>query len=359
MLRGMIDRTLDADTHLRLLQPADADELFALIDRNRAHLRPWFEMADETRQPSDTLDWLNRMHARRAEEGPRGWSGIFHRGRLAGAVGVTRLDREKRVAEIGYWLSADVCRQGLATRACTALVDALVTEPYRTHHVGLRVAGTNDRSIRLAERLGFQLEGRQREADVFEGERRDQLFYGLLARDWQKARLQPPPPAETSTDGITLRRLVARSEQEAAARIMASTDPWVALGRTFQHTFATVSDPHGEAYGAVTAEGEVVGVVAIAVDVPLIKAYVRALAVKEGRRGGGLGTRLLRFAERRIARDSPNVFMCVTSFNAGARRLYERLGYREVGVITDFVIPGDDEILLRKTSGPWSSFVPA
>jgi predicted GNAT family acetyltransferase len=73
-------------------------------------------------------------------------------------------------------------------------------------------------------------------------------------------------------------------------------------------------------------------------------------------RGRGLGTRLLQAVEERVLRETPNVFICVSSFNPGARRLYERLGYRLVGELTDFVIPGQSEILLRKTIGPRITF---
>jgi len=44
--------------------------------------------------------------------------------------------------------------------------------------------------------------------------------------------------------------------------------------------------------------------------------------------------------------------MCVSDFNTGARRLYERLGYRLVGELTDYIVAGRSELLLRKTGGP-------
>jgi len=65
---------------------------------------------------------------------------------------------------------------------------------------------------------------------------------------------------------------------------------------------------------------------------------------------------LIRWAEDRIFRDSPNVFICVSSFNPGARRLYERLGFEEVGVLRAFAVADHDEVLLRKTCGSWSEF---
>jgi [ribosomal protein S18]-alanine N-acetyltransferase len=46
----------------------------------------------------------------------------------------------------------------------------------------------------------------------------------------------------------------------------------------------------------------------------------------------------------------------VSSFNQGARRLYERLGYNVVGELTDYIVEGHSEILLRKTVGPMATF---
>ncbi len=49
---------------------------------------------------------------------------------------------------------------------------------------------------------------------------------------------------------------------------------------------------------------------------------------------------------------SPNVFLCVSSFNKKAQNFYQKLGYKKVGVIIDYLVEGYDEILMRKTVGP-------
>jgi len=158
---------------------------------------------------------------------------------------------------------------------------------------------------------------------------------------------------------ITLRRVTSDDDARAAADIMASTDPWLTYGRTRENTFVTVSNPQAESYAAVTGGGEIVGVVVIALRVPLISGYICGLAVKPAHRNRGIGAALLRHAEGRIFRESPNVFLCVTSFNTAAQRFYARLGYQKIGEITDFAIPGAHEHLLRKTLGPQSTFKPA
>lgn len=80
--------------------------------------------------------------------------------------------------------------------------------------------------------------------------------------------------------------------------------------------------------------------------------YIQTICIDPARRGQGLGSRLVEFAEQRILMVSPNVFMCVSSFNLDARRLYERLGYKVVGELTDYIVRGRSEVLLRKTLGP-------
>jgi hypothetical protein len=60
----------------------------------------------------------------------------------------------------------------------------------------------------------------------------------------------------------------------------------------------------------------------------------------------------MRFAEERIFGDRLNIFMLVSSFNTSARRLCERLGYRPIGELADFIIPGHSESLPRKSGEP-------
>lgn len=69
-------------------------------------------------------------------------------------------------------------------------------------------------------------------------------------------------------------------------------------------------------------------------------------------RNNGIGHKLIRFSEKRIFDLSPNVFICVSDFNPHAQKLYRELGYKIVGELVDYIIPGHFEILMRKTAGP-------
>lgn len=138
---------------------------------------------------------------------------------------------------------------------------------------------------------------------------------------------------------------------------MASSDPWRRLGRSLEESHRIVRDPAREVYVAVDesfpAPAGVVGFAVIVMQGAFV-GYIQTVAVRPDCRGRRVGTALITYAENRIFRDEPNVFICVSSFNPDARRLYERLGYAVVGELTDFIVSGHSEILMRKTIGPLS-----
>jgi ribosomal-protein-alanine N-acetyltransferase len=90
----------------------------------------------------------------------------------------------------------------------------------------------------------------------------------------------------------------------------------------------------------------------------VLNGYLQILAVHPEWRGRGVGAQMLAWAEERIFRQSPNVFLCVSSFNERAQEFYQRRGYQRVGALPDFLTAGLAEILLRKTRGAWLAFTP-
>ena len=153
---------------------------------------------------------------------------------------------------------------------------------------------------------------------------------------------------------VDIRPLEDEAQARACAEIMATSEPWITLGRTFDRSLETVRDSSLERYVA-TSDGAVVGFILLSMQ-GAFTGYIKTVAVRADWRGRGLGSRLLAFAEERILRDSPNVFMCVSSFNPRAQALYERLGYETVGELRDFIVRGHHERLLRKTTGPLAEF---
>ncbi len=159
-----------------------------------------------------------------------------------------------------------------------------------------------------------------------------------------------------SPPGAKIGPLTSPAEAQACAAMLLASEPWITLRRNRDWARTLLADPAREVHVARDADG-VAGLVVLDLR-GVLSGYVQTVCVRPDRRGHGIGGALMDFAEARIGAVSPNVFLCVSSFNAPARRLYERRGYEVVGALRAFIVPEHDEILMRKTLGPWASFRP-
>jgi [ribosomal protein S18]-alanine N-acetyltransferase len=148
--------------------------------------------------------------------------------------------------------------------------------------------------------------------------------------------------------------IASDEERDWCARLMASNEPWITLKRDVRRCRNVLGDEAKERY-VVSEAGKRVGLLILDMHGPF-PGYLQSICVAPEERSRGIGTRMIEWAEQRIFRDSPNVFMCVSSFNHDAQRLYTRLGYQTIGVLRNFVIDGLDEVLLRKSRGSWERF---
>ena len=157
-----------------------------------------------------------------------------------------------------------------------------------------------------------------------------------------------------NTDPISIAPMRTAKERDECAEMMAASEPWITLRRHLPMARRILEDPTRNVHIAYR-HAEIVGFVVLCL-VGAFPGYIQTIAVKPEERNKGIGRLLIEFAERTIHVVSPNVFMCVSSFNADARRLYERLGYTRVGELPDYIVRGHSEILLRKSLGPLSEF---
>ena len=153
---------------------------------------------------------------------------------------------------------------------------------------------------------------------------------------------------------VEIRRLQNAVEAEKCAELMANSEPWITLRRTYEGSMKMLSDPSREVYLAVVKD-EIVGFIVLIMSGAFV-GYIQTVGVMPEWRDRGIGSKLLKFAEDKIFAKAPNVFMCVSSFNKRAQKLYKRLGYETIGELKDYIVPGHSEILLRKTIAPITEF---
>jgi len=158
-------------------------------------------------------------------------------------------------------------------------------------------------------------------------------------------------------DNISIELTTNPQDFAACAAIMYKTDPWITLGMDYEGCLKAFDGAYKETF-VLKKDSDIAGFVILQTQ-GSFKGYIQTLAVNEASRGMGYGTLILKFCEERILQYSPNIFICVSSFNEGAIHLYKKFGFELVGELKNFVKEGFTELLLRKTVGPMAGYKPA
>ena len=171
---------IDDEASVRTLLPEDAEAVFAVIDANRAWIRPWMPWEPLEHEPADVRAFIERCLASETDlEG----NGIWVGERFAGGIGFS-IDPLNACGELGYWIAASFERRGLVTRACRLFLDHGFRE-LGLHRISIHAATGNVRSRAVAERLGFEQEAVLRQAGrTGDGTFVDLVVYSMLEHEW-------------------------------------------------------------------------------------------------------------------------------------------------------------------------------
>lgn len=165
---------------------ADADELWDAIDSSREHLEPWMPWVDRYHNPDNALEYCRRSRARWLLREDLAVA-IVERssGRAVGGSGLHRTDWKFRLFEIGYWIRQDREGRGYVTET-VQLLACLAFDELDANRVELRIDTRNVRSLRVAERLGFVLEGTlRRKLPAPDGTPADMHVLALLPEEYR------------------------------------------------------------------------------------------------------------------------------------------------------------------------------
>lgn len=169
---------------IRPPEPArDAERIYALIERHRGTLSQWLASIVKPQSTADT-EALLRLQAEGNDEGRCAHRVILANGEIAGICSLHGISAAHRYARLGYWLADSHVGRGVMSGALAQLLD-YAFEDLALRRVELGCAPENLRSCRVAERLGFKLEGELRDAQFLNGRFWNMRCYGLLADEWK------------------------------------------------------------------------------------------------------------------------------------------------------------------------------
>lgn len=139
------------------------------------------------------------------------------------------------------------------------------------------------------------------------------------------------------------------AQADQVGQALTQMDPWKRLGFGAQALTGYLNRPDPSlSRFAILHDGDLVG--ALATRSPWLRGpYLELLAILPHAQGLGLGKQALTWAFAKAqSKGALNFWACVSAFNLSARGFYAHMGFIEAAELTDLVISGENEILLRK-----------
>lgn len=179
----MFVRSLADGAELRPLEPWQAEEFFAHIERGREFIAQHIAFADKAKDLESARALLQQYADNTARDTARIY-GIWLDEKLVGGVLFRAMDIPQGLAEVGCWLEPTATGRGLITRASKILIDWAIRER-GVYRVEWRVSSANAPSIAVARRLGMVKDGVLRKYFEYRGVRQDLEVWSVLAPEWE------------------------------------------------------------------------------------------------------------------------------------------------------------------------------
>lgn len=171
------------DIRIERLTRKYLDDEFAAAQQSVDHTLPWMEWcrADLTRGELETIfvsieeAWEQEEHYAFA---------ILDTASTAflGTVGLNRINKMEKTANLHYWVRAGYTGHGIATKAARLAARFGLSEK-GFQRIGIMIPEGNRPSERVAERLGAQREGILRNACRLHGRQLNATVYSLIPAD--------------------------------------------------------------------------------------------------------------------------------------------------------------------------------
>ena len=177
--------TIDSKLSLSLLSLSEAEEIFNVVEENRTYLRRTLPWLDEVNSLSEKISYIS--HCISDYEANKGiMYSIILDGEIIGTIGLNWIDHENKSCGVGYWVSEECTRKGIATRCCSRLMEHCFND-LNLHRFVLEATVENIPSCRVAEKLGLRLEGVTKDREWLYDRYVDANLYAITKPEWTRS----------------------------------------------------------------------------------------------------------------------------------------------------------------------------
>lgn len=150
---------------LKQVELSDAEDIFKTIDSQRSYLGKWLPFVAISLSIENTVFFIDRM----LEDTNDNYVFVIHyNGVFAGLIGFKGNDKQNKRTEIGYWLSENYQKKGIVTQSVKSMCEFAFDE-LRMNRIQIRCAVGNMPSKKIPQKLGFVLEGVERDGEKLTG----------------------------------------------------------------------------------------------------------------------------------------------------------------------------------------------
>jgi RimJ/RimL family protein N-acetyltransferase len=173
----------DGRVLLRPYRSGDTDAIYKAIRESLAEISLWLPFAHKDYSIKESRAWIKK----RPEEWKKGTSyefAIFDAKdrTYLGGCGLNGICHENRQANLGYWVKTSRTGQGVAP-AATLLLVKWGFEALKLVRIEILVATGNQRSLRVAEKVGAKREGVLRNRLSIHNKTHDAVMHSLIPGD--------------------------------------------------------------------------------------------------------------------------------------------------------------------------------
>lgn len=168
------------DVVLNPLSEKDIPDIFNVLNNEREYMRVWLPFVDFTHEIDDTRNFVTSVL-----QGTDKQFAISCKDKFVGLVGFKDTDPVNHKTEIGYWLSQYAQGKGVMVHSVLKLIEYAFDE-MKMNRIQIKVAVDNHKSKRIPEKLGFSVEGIERDGELLvDNVYTDIAVYSLLKREFK------------------------------------------------------------------------------------------------------------------------------------------------------------------------------